>query len=228
MGANLMNARNTREREPSQPQYHAQQPSNTSPFVTQTAQMPSNSFGAHDQQSHIRSSTLPHQSNNVASNGTGQHTRHYQHNSMSIPKTRNISTEMTSSTTHNQRTSNPVANNAAQAHANKNMTRNEKHMYDDAANRNAYHGENGGGIRQHSISGKKSNEKVFDSRQHSTLNTAYPPDIENYDSSQSSPPLVSPALTYSSRGSGPSNSPTTPFIGSFGQGQGGEAIQQST
>lgn len=153
----------------------------------------------HNTQAHVRSSTLPPHS---TPSSDQIHSRHYQHSSMSIPKSRNITSEIMRATSQRvqHRTNNSISSIASGDAA---MYSESKYPHDAAHPR-------------HQNGNMKNGEKhAFDSFPNATF-----PDPDVYDVEQSSPPLVSPALTYSSRGSGATLSPSTPFMGSFSQSQG--------
>ncbi|KAF9029124.1 hypothetical protein BDZ89DRAFT_733630 [Hymenopellis radicata] len=181
-------------------------PSHGSSYPAQTtshasSQTSSNRNTHVNQQAHIRSSTLPPHSTSASTNQTS---RHYQHSSMSIPKSRNIASDVIRATTTHRaqqhRTNNSISSIASIG---------ENNMYSD----HKYSSDNGVGRHHHGHNQKEGEKQNFDVYSH-----GFPE--QDYEVDQSSPPLVSPALTYSSRGSAATLSPATPFIGSFSNQQG--------
>ncbi|KAK0203919.1 hypothetical protein DFS33DRAFT_843197 [Desarmillaria ectypa] len=173
-----------------------------------------------NQQAHVRSSTLPHSTS--TSSAEQHHSRHYQHSSMSIPKSRNISSEIlraTAQRVQQHRSANSISSISSEnnIHPNSNRLFNNDSYKSDLKNNTG----NSAMLRHH-----RSNIQAGDDFKSNYDGHVYPhnvfpdPDRDVYDVEQSSPPLVSPALTYSSRGSGATLSPTTPFVGSFSQQQG--------
>ncbi|PBK94837.1 hypothetical protein ARMGADRAFT_1011716 [Armillaria gallica] len=141
---------------------------------------------------------------------------------MSIPKSRNISSEIlraTAQRAQQHRSANSISsiNSENNIHPNSNRLFNNDSYTGDLKNNTG----NSAMLRHH-----RSNIQAGDDFKNNYDGHAYPhsvfpdPDRDVYDVEQSSPPLVSPALTYSSRGSGATLSPTTPFVGSFSQQQG--------
>ncbi|KAK0488181.1 hypothetical protein EDD18DRAFT_1191476 [Armillaria luteobubalina] len=173
-----------------------------------------------NQRAHVRPSTLPHST--LTSSAEQYHSRHYQRSSISIPKSRNISSEIlraTAQRAQQHRSANSInsINGENNIHPNGNCLYNNDSYTGDLKN----NASSSVMLRHH-----RSNIQVGDNFKNNYDGQAYPhsvfadPDCDVYDVEQSSPPLVSPALTYSSRGYGATLSPTTPFVDSFSQQQG--------
>ncbi|KAE9398756.1 hypothetical protein BT96DRAFT_720257 [Gymnopus androsaceus JB14] len=183
-----------------------------------------NSIG--NQQSHVRSTTLP-----PSSTPSAAAPRHYQHNSMSIPKSRNITNDImrtTSQTIQPQsqhskhRSTNSVSSiNSDSKNHNNNSNNHHLHLYSDTNDINRTCTLDGGGStysdpashhhhyrHNHNYPNSKAGGDLV-------LKTKFDDSYDHmvYDVPQTSPPLVSPALTYSSRGSGATLSPSTPYVG---------------
>jgi len=174
----------------------------TSPHLLhqQSSGRPSRAGSQGDSQAHVRSTTLPpHSISSHTTSGNSHNGRHFQNNSMSVPRTKNISPDILRSP-NNLRTSDRTLSPSIST---KEFSSNQK-----TAN----------SIFEHGLKNRHAN---------STLLSAYP-DADTYDDSQPSPSLVSPALTYTSRGSGPTLSPATPFMTSFPSTGPGEKFQGSS
>ncbi|KAF5380774.1 hypothetical protein D9757_007116 [Collybiopsis confluens] len=201
----------------------------------------------HNQQAHVRSTTLP-----PSTTPPAVALRHYQHNSMNIPKSRNIINDITSHTnSHTQ--PNPAYQHQSQQLHSKNRSTN---TVSSISNDNKNHKNNHSNIHLYSDvsdirilteGGPYTNTAPVNHPQHryrhdfttktnSDTNSknnfndggygdtrSFPGESELYGASQASPPLVSPALTYSSRGSSAALSPSTPYVGSFTSAQEQEA-----
>ncbi|KAK0444569.1 uncharacterized protein EV420DRAFT_1574570 [Desarmillaria tabescens] len=173
-----------------------------------------------NQQAHVRSSTLPHSTS--TSSAEQHHSRHYQHSSMSIPKSRNISSEIlraTAQRVQQHRSANSISSISSEnnIHSNNNNRLFNNDSYASDLKNNAG---NSAMLRHHRSNIQAGDDFKNDYDGHVYPHSVFPdPDRDVYDVEQSSPPLVSPALTYSSRGSGATLSPTTPFVGSFSQQQ---------
>ncbi|KAG7448383.1 uncharacterized protein BT62DRAFT_703275 [Guyanagaster necrorhizus] len=194
--------------------------SHVSSYSQNSSHVPSQSSNRNqhiNQQAHVRSSTLPHSTSTPSAEQ--HHSRHYQHSSMSIPKSRNISSEIlraTSQRVQQHRYANSISgeNNV---HPNSNHLFSNDSYTSDLKNNNG----NSAMLRHHRSNIQAGDDFKNDYDAHVYPHGVFPdPDRDVYDVEQSSPPLVSPALTYSSRGSGTTLSPTTPFVGSFSQQQG--------
>ncbi|KAI3615635.1 rcop c3 [Moniliophthora roreri] len=191
----------------------------------------------HSQQVHVRSTTHP----NSSTTSSSANQRHSQHNSMSIPKPRNIITDIMRTTTN---TLKPRSNNSISANDNlksniANGIYNNPNDTTDGAP--TYTGEvannlSNGTIHYHQHHHNyKPNLDLYtqplrhqarqlsqEFHQHQKSFRGDVHGVDTYDGTESgSPPLVSPALTYSSRGSAGTLSPSTPFVGSFAQATGG-------
>ncbi|KAK0217402.1 hypothetical protein EDD85DRAFT_372732 [Armillaria nabsnona] len=170
-------------------------------------------------QAHVRSSTLPH---STSTSSEQHHSRHYQHSSMSIPKSRNISSEIlraTAQRAQQHRSANSISSISSEnnIHPNSNRLFNNDSYTGDLKNNTS----NSAMLRHHRNNIQAGDDFKNNYDGHTYPHSVFPdPDRDVYDVEQSSPPLVSPALTYSSRGSGATLSPTTPFVGSFSQQQG--------
>lgn len=165
---------------------------------------------------HIRSTTLPQRS----SSSSHIHQRHHQHSSMSIPISSNSSA---SGVRMNELQVQLQNQNKIQVHYNNcnsifehNSTSNNIHRASINTNIN-----NTTINSEHSGKQNKTNSSsTHDSAQQDLAHTynhvhIHRPSPGAYDVDISSPPLVSPALTYSSR-TPATLSPATPFFGSFG------------
>ncbi|KAF8828069.1 hypothetical protein HHX47_DHR4000835 [Lentinula edodes] len=211
----------------------------------------------HNQQAHVRSTTLP-----PSSTPSTAAPRHYQHNSMSVLKSRNITNDIMRTTSSQLQT---TSSNQPQAHSkHRSMNsisssilnnskihddniHNNTHLYSDAsdiripdggssytdmtsAHQQQHHyrhnyptktaGDQDPPFGNNNLDSKKN---TFDDGSYGVTTHSYTRNPETYDVSQTSPPLVSPALTYSSRGSGATLSPSTPYVGSFTSSTGHEA-----
>ncbi|KAJ4482599.1 hypothetical protein J3R30DRAFT_3369576 [Lentinula aciculospora] len=206
----------------------------------------------HNQQAHVRSTTLP-----PSSTPSTAVPRHYQHNSMSIPKPRNITNDILRTTssqlqtiTSNQpqaplslskhRSTNSISSSIINDNKSHDSNNHNNNLYSDASdiriqdggssytdlastNQSQHHYRANyptkkGGDQDPSFGNNGLNSKNadnFDNGSYGGTAHPFPRDSEGYDVSQTSPPLVSPALTYSSRGSGATLSPSTPYVGSF-------------
>ncbi|KAJ7599197.1 hypothetical protein C8J56DRAFT_1158172 [Mycena floridula] len=189
-----------------------------------------------NQQAHIRSSTLPQSttSTSVANSHHGnlsQQSRHYQHNSMSIPKSRHVATDIMRNSNIPPSSSHRSTTSISSITNNKNT---KNHLYTSDMNGTIQYtngpdsnNSNNFQLRHRSNSNQNNVDKTYDSLH---VYSTYPdPDV--YDVAQSSPPLVSPALTYSSRGSTATLSPATPFMGSFPRDDGyraGDGVEISS
>lgn len=166
------------------------------------------------QNSHTRSSTLPQQNSSTAippNSIQHQQTRHYQHNSMNAPKARNISADILRHN-HAQYAPKHKYTTSTSSITNENTTMNYNNhgrMY--PTNATSQMNSNAGVFRPRGVT--KDGHNHYEAPH---FQSAYP-DPEVYQVDQSSPELVSPALTYSSRGSGATMSPATPFLPSFSQ-----------
>ncbi|KAK7436048.1 hypothetical protein VKT23_019351 [Stygiomarasmius scandens] len=197
----------------------------------------------HNNQGHVRSTTLPPSSTSTCSSSStsgsaSSANRHYQHNSMSVPKSRNLSSDILRTTSQNQASlpqtlsskhrstnsitsnnssivnvnvANDLGNNSSSLHSPRFGTDgySSHHRFDNnlTLNTDSDYAKKGKGSVV-SI-GSSSPHILYSSSTHSFRGD------DVYDIAQSSPPLVSPALTYSSRGSGATLSPSTPYVGSF-------------
>lgn len=233
-GGNAALSRAPRDRDTGKADHQqpAQQYSTQNPTSSQT-RLPVREFNGggnqgYNQQAHVRSTTLPPSS----TPSTTQHSRHYQHSSMSIPKTRNISTDTSRTTTQElpslhskHRSTNSISSitndskNSNGLYADTNDIHNDGATYTNEVSNNMYH------RNFSSKNGEQDYKKSYDPHHNVYTSTPSFRDTDVYDVSQSSPPLVSPALTYSSRGSAPTLSPSTPYVGSFSQGSAGGSFQ---
>ncbi|KAJ3766862.1 hypothetical protein FB446DRAFT_676081 [Lentinula raphanica] len=202
-----------------------------------------------NQQAHVRSTTLP-----PSSTPSTTAPRHYQHNSMSMPKTRNITNDIMRTNSSqlqiispNQpqpalskhRTTNSISStimNETKGHDNNTRPysdASEIHIsdggrsYTDLASANQpqhtyrhNYTNKTGGDQDSSFPNNLDPKKNFDDGSYGVTARSFPRSSEVYDVPQTSPPLVSPALTYSSKGSGATLSPSTPYIGSFSSASG--------
>lgn len=239
-----------------QASYSNQSPQFQSHFPTRHSQQQQQ-----NQQSHVRSSTLPPTSSPFSSNNNNstssatqqqqpqhsQHSRHYQHNSMSIPKSRNIAADIMRSIhqqpqhhnvnhDHSKHSKHRSTSSISKSNNNTNEAHSNSNSFANNANTNMNISSNNGssaaslhprGQHRHNTNTNNHNNNSKTDPSHGQLypsnahqNMAVYPDPEVYEVSQSSPPLVSPALTYSSRGSAATLSPSTPYMGSFPPGSG--------
>ncbi|KAF9058476.1 hypothetical protein BDP27DRAFT_1343585 [Rhodocollybia butyracea] len=166
---------------------------------------------------------------------------------MSIPKSRNITNDImrttfsqtqpnanaSHQTTHSKHRS---TNSISSTITNDSNNHNNTHMYSDssdirisdggpsytdstAANHTQHH-------YRHNYPSKTGDQELTLKKTNVNLNGgvygvthSFHRDPDMYDVPQTSPPLVSPALSYSSRGSGATLSPSTPYVGSFSASQ---------
>ncbi|KIK70028.1 hypothetical protein GYMLUDRAFT_67285 [Collybiopsis luxurians FD-317 M1] len=205
-----------------------------------------NNNSHHNQQAHVRSTTLP-----PSATPSTVVPRHYQHSSMSIPKSRNMINDIKHPNPHSQTApssqhspqhthSNNKSTNSISSISNDSKNRhsnnhNNTHMYSDASDiriseGGSYANSASANHPQHHYrhnfpaesGGNLNSKKNFDDDDYGAAHS-FPRDSEVYNVSQASPPLVSPALTYSSRGSSATLSPSTPYVGSFSSTPGQEA-----
>lgn len=174
---------------------------------------------------HMRSSTLPQHRSTSSVSAAANASRHYQHNSMSIPS----SNSSLNSISQNVNLGRPTGNNNLM---NKNITiANDAISIYDASNRQTDGinvnsiSNNGNGIHydtqkvhhQHTLSRAHHHYRDHNpNSKHHTQNQNQNQNQNGYetDSQSASPALISPTLTYSSHT--PSTlSPATPFFGSF-------------
>ncbi|KAJ3793326.1 hypothetical protein GGU11DRAFT_732017 [Lentinula aff. detonsa] len=208
-----------------------------------------------NQQAHVRSTTLP-----PSSTPSTTALRHYQHSSMSIPKSRNITNDImrTNSSqiishqaplSHSKhRSTNSISSNINHSKGHDSNTyHNNTHLYSETSDiripdggssytdltsanqpqhtyRQNYSTKTGSdqdsSFASNNTDSKKN--KNFDDGSYGVTTGPFPRSSEVFDVLQTSPPLVSPALTYSSRGSGATLSPSTPYVGSFTSSSGHE------
>ncbi|KAF5350793.1 hypothetical protein D9758_010351 [Tetrapyrgos nigripes] len=201
-----------------------QQYTSTPSTQTQVSNRNYNNSSNHNNQAHIRSTTLP-----PSTTPSANQSRHYQHNSMSVPKSRNVSSDILRTTSQQQQTQTsqslsskhrptPIMNDNDNKPSlgNTTYTTGHRHGYDKSLHLNTdpdYKKPGAGGFNTaHTVYSSSANSFRGD---------------DVYDVPQASPPLVSPALTYTSRGSAATLSPSTPYVGSFPSNGGGFQGQTS-
>ncbi|KAL0569189.1 hypothetical protein V5O48_012787 [Marasmius crinis-equi] len=235
----------------SQTQLHQQY---GSPTTQSQAQFSSNRNLNDHSQAHVRSTTLP--SSATTPQQQQQQQRHVQHSSMSIPKSRNLITDImrTNATTlpqqkHSTNSSSSIISADSLAKGNGNGLYNNTNETSDVHTNgsSAYTSEVASHLRNgtvHYYHGKQNNFDLYTNTQPRQQAKNLGQEFHHHQQSQNqksfrreglaskygagsadvpesgSPPLVSPALTYSSRGSAGTLSPSTPFVGTFSQAPG--------
>ncbi|THU96213.1 hypothetical protein K435DRAFT_101959 [Dendrothele bispora CBS 962.96] len=194
---------------------------------TQSSQVSNRNYN--NSQAHVRSTTLPPSSTSTSSTSSSGN-RHYQHNSMSVPKSRNLSSDILRTTSQHQHQQQQTSQTLPSKHRSTNSISSNIVTAKDLNNQSPRLGTNEFSSHRYDSNltlntdpdYKKGNGEAFNSSPH----TVYSSNASSfrggdvYDA-QSSPPLVSPALTYSSRGSAATLSPSTPYVGSFPSSTGG-------
>ncbi|KAK1224885.1 hypothetical protein PQX77_012198 [Marasmius sp. AFHP31] len=212
-----------------------------SPTIQSQNQFSSNRNTNDHNQAHVRSTTLP-----TSTTTSHQQQRHVQHNSMSIPKSRNLITDSIRTTVPHQKhrstnSSSSIASNDGLVKGNGlyNASNDTGDYTNDvsAQHRNGtvhyYHGKQNDFLYTNTQPRQQAKNlgQEFHHHQQSRNQKSFRND-GGYDggageaAEPGSPPLVSPALTYSSRGSAGTLSPSTPFVGTFSQAPGsGRALE---
>ncbi|KAG7086837.1 hypothetical protein E1B28_002758 [Marasmius oreades] len=202
----------------------------------------SNRISNDNNQAHVRSTTLP----SASTTSAHRQLRHAQHSSMSIPKSRNLITDIMRTTAASLPQPRQTSSNSSSIMSNndplvKSSAKNSdirtgastytsevasNHLHDGTAH--YYHGKQSNNFDIYNNQPRQQARQLGQEfHQHQQTQKSFRRDggIGNYDNGsgdggESGSPLVSPALTYSSRGSAGTLSPSTPFVGTFAQAPG--------
>ncbi|KAK0474541.1 hypothetical protein IW261DRAFT_1649370 [Armillaria novae-zelandiae] len=180
----------------------------------------SNSNQHYNRGAHLRSSILPH--SNSTSCAEQHHFHHDQYSSMSIPKSKNTCSEILHATAQRVQQHRPEKY-IGSVNSENNILSDGKGLFNTESDTCdlKYNTSNSAMLHHH-----RSNIQARDDFMNNCDGHAYPhsvfpdPDRGVYDVEQLSLPLGSPALIYSTRGSGATLSPTAPFGGLLSQQQG--------